>query len=236
MSILHNALYLFEVDLTVETIVFNLSEQLATHIKVLHQIFVFQHSRHNMCHRKQGISLAVVRFQHSFVVEDLQQEVHIIVFPHHHFFIGQIVVVAIARRGRVGRVGSIGFVHLTISIVNEEVFSHRLHIYWCAGKIDGFCTKGTHIFCIGDAHLNVVTWYAFHIVGHFHQHHVAFFRDSAEKLTCIAIEVAIGVFVFFHKIEHPIVHLRHNERLRIENKKFVFRLWVCPSSNNNFKK
>ena len=233
---MHYALHLFEVDLTVETIVFNLSEQLATHIKVLHQIFVFQHSRHNMCHRKQGIGLAVVRFQHSFVVEDLQQEVHIIVFPHHHFFIGQIVIVAIARRRRVGCVGSIAFVHLTISIVNEEVFSHRLHIYWRAGKIDGFCTKGTHIFCIGDAHLNVVAWYAFHIVGHFHQHYIALFRDSAEKLTCIAIEVAIGGFVFFHKIEHPIVHLRHNERLRIENKKFVFRLGVCPSCNNCFKK
>ena len=48
--------------------------------------------------------------------------------------------------------------------------------------------------------------------------------------------MTIGGFVFFYEIEHPLVHLRHNERLRIENKKFVFRFGICPSCNNCFKK
>ena len=222
VGIANDAFHLLQIDLAVHAIVFDLSEQLAARVEVLHRVFVLEHTCHDVCHREKGIGFGRVLLQHRLMVEELEQEMHIVVDPHHHLFRFQGSIVAVARF-------RVLLIHLTIGIVHEEIFCHSLHVHRHRREIHGFGAERAHVVHISQAHLHVIARSALQVVRHIDQHHIALLGDTAVELSCIAIEVAVGEAIFHHEILHPFVHFLQDERLRVEEQAFVFRFGVSPS-------
>ena len=215
---------------------FNLAEQLSAHVEIVHQIFVFQHARHDVPHREQCVGLSVVCLKHGLMIEELEDDVHIVVVPHHHLFAFQGLIVAVVS-GRSSRhlLSGCRSVHLSVGKVDEKILRHQFHVHLGTGKVCGHGADGADIVGIGDAHLYIISRSAFQIVRHIDQHHIAPFGHSSVELSSIAIEVAVGEAAFFHEILHPLVHLRHDERLSIEEQEFVFSLRVGPTHDDHLK-
>ena len=228
VGIAHDAFHLLEIDLAVHPIVFDLSEKLTARVEILHRLFVLEHTRHDVCHREEGIGFGVILLQHRLMVEDLEQEVYIVVVPHHHFFLVQCRIVAVTGFSRVSNFSCILLIHLAIGIVHEEVFSHLLHVHRHCGEVHRFGTERAHVVHMGQAHLHIIARHAFQVVGHIDQHHISLLGDSAVELSSVAIEMAVGEAIFLHEVLHPFVHFFQNERLRVEEQAVVFRFGVRP--------